>query len=92
MRYKTVARDLAVLNDVPEGAYIVDVISGSPADTAGLKQGDIITKFDDIRLSGENAELSKIISKKKVGDTVSLTIWRDGKEKTVKLTLGNQGE
>lgn len=92
VRYKTVARDLAVLNDVPEGAYIVDVISGSPADTAGLKQGDIITKFDDIRLSGENAELSKIISKKKVGDTVSLTIWRDGKEKTVKLTLGNQGE
>ncbi len=92
IRYKTIAKDLAVLNDVPEGAYVVEVVSASPAGTAGIKQGDIITKFDDVRLSGANAELSKIISKKKVGDVVALTVWKDGKERTVKVTLSSQSD
>lgn len=92
IRYKTVAKDLAVLNDIPEGAYVVEVVAASPADTAGIKQGDIIIKFDDLRLSGANAELSKIIAKKKVGDSITLMVWKDGKERTVKLTLGAQNE
>ncbi len=92
IRYKTIAKDLAVLNDVPEGAYVVEVVAGSSADTAGIKPGDIIIKFDDIRLSGENAELAKIIGKKKVGDSITLAVWKDGKERTVKVTLASQGD
>ncbi len=92
VRYKTIGKDLAILNDVVEGAYIIEVVAGSPAEKAGIKVGDIITKFEDIRLSGDNAELSKAMAKKKVGDSVTLTVWRDGKEQTVKLTLGSQGE
>jgi len=92
VRYKTIARDQAVLNDIPEGAYIVEVVDGSPAAKAGIKVGDIITKLDDTRLTGDNAELSKIISKKKVGDSMKVTLWRDGKESTVSVKLGNQGE
>jgi S1-C subfamily serine protease len=90
VRYKIVTKDVAVLNEIPEGAYIMEVISGSPADKAGIKQDDIITKLDGVRLSGSNAELSKIIAKKKVGDTITLTVWRDGKEQTLNASLASQ--
>jgi serine protease Do len=92
VQYKAVTKDVAILNDVPEGAYIIDVVTGSPADKAGVKADDIITKIDDVRLSGDNAELSSVISKKKVGDSVTLTVYRDTKEITLKVTLGNQSD
>lgn len=84
--YKMVSRDLALLNDVPEGAYVADVSSGSPAEKAGLKKGDIITKMDGASVRESN-DLGKIISGKKVGDTVGLTVWADGKERNVSVTL-----
>lgn len=90
VRYKTVSRDLAILNDVPEGAYIVEVVSGSPADKAGVKPEDIVTKIDDVKLTGDNAELARVIGKKKVGDVVRLTLYRDGKELTLNVTLTSQ--
>lgn len=92
IRYKTIAKDLAILNDVPEGAYIVEVVAGSPAAKSGVKVGDIITSIDGTRLSGENAELAKVLAKKKVGDKITLSIHREGKDTSVSVTLGNQSE
>lgn len=92
IRYKTISKDIAILNDVPEGAYIIDLLPGSPAAKAGLKQGDIITKIDDTRLSAENAELARAVSHKKVGETVALTVYRDGRELSLKATLANQAD
>ncbi len=92
VRYKTVTKDVAILNDVPEGAYVMDVIQGSPADKAGIQAQDIITNINGTRLSGDNAELSTLISDKKVGDTLNITLDRDGKTVTVKLVLGNQAD
>lgn len=92
VRYKTITKDIAVLNDLPQGAYIMEVVESSPAEKADLKPGDIITQIDNTRLAGDNAELGKVISKKKVGESMSLAINRDGKEMTVNVTLGNQGE
>ena len=92
VRYKVVTKDVAILNEVPEGDYIMEVIPGSPADKAGLKQQDIITKIDNVRLSGNNAELSKIIGGKKVGDRINVTVDRDGKSLTMTLVLGNQAD
>ncbi|MBI3577214.1 trypsin-like peptidase domain-containing protein [Candidatus Gottesmanbacteria bacterium] len=89
VQFRIVTRQLSVLNEIPEGAYIVEVVDGSPASKAGLQAEDIITKFDDQKVTSDN-DLAKVISKKKVGDTATLTIWRDGKEKTIKVTLGNQ--
>lgn len=91
VQYRMVTRELSVMNEIPEGAYLAEVVDGSPAAKAGLQQEDIITKFDDGKLTDKN-DLAKAISKKKVGDTVSLSVWRDGKEMTIKVTLGNQGE
>ena len=92
VRYKVVTKDVAVLNDLPEGAYVMEVVSGSPADKAGIMEEDIITKIDDVRLSGDNAELSKAISAKKVGDKVKIVVYRGKKEVNVVATLGNQAD
>ena len=87
VRYKTIDQKLALLNDVPQGAYLVEVVSGSPADKAGLIKGDIITKIDGTKIAGQDGEVAKVIGKKKVGDTVSVSYFRDGQEKTLNVTL-----
>lgn len=92
VRYKTISKDVGILNDIPEGAYVMEVVAGSPAEKAELTAGDIITKIDDVRLIGENTELAKVIAKKKAGDVLKLTVYRDNKEQTITVTLGNQGE
>ena len=87
IRYRMISRDVALMNDVPQGAYIVEVITGSPADKAGIKSGDIVTKFNGQSLKEENVDLAKLISQKKVGERVTLTIWRDGKEMDKEIRL-----
>lgn len=87
VRYKMISRDLALLNEVPEGAYVVEVVSGSPAEKSGIKQGDIFTKFDGTSVKDNNGGLAGLIGKKKVGDTVEVEYWRNGKTQTVKITL-----
>lgn len=73
------------------GAYIYaangsPVASGSPAEKAGLRNGDIITKVNN-DVVGEQGALSSIIGQYKPGDTVTITYIRDGKEQTAKLTF-----
>ena len=76
---------------IDHGAYLVNddapvVTSGSPAEKAGLKAGDIITKIDGKQLNATYPLLSAI-SQYQPGDKVSLTYVRDGKESTVEVTL-----
>lgn len=87
--YKTLSKDVAILNDLPAGAYIDSVVLNSPAEKAGIKKGDIITHYNDKRLEKDKFELSLLISQNKVGDTINLKVWRDGKTIDVKATLGN---
>ncbi len=91
VRYKVITKDLALLNDVPEGAYIMDVVEGSPAATSGIEVGDIITKISGMKLTGKT-ELSTVIAGKKAGERVTIVYWREGKEKTVDVTLGTQDQ
>ena len=91
VQYQMIARQTAILNEIPEGAYVREVVEGSPADNAGLEGEDIIIKIDGVKLDDKN-DLARAISKKKVGDTVTLTVWRDEKEREIKVALGNQGE
>jgi len=87
VRYRMISQDLALLNDVPQGAYVVEVVENSPADKAGIKEGDIITKLDGQPVREKDGGLAKLIAQKKIGDTVRLTIWRDGEQKEVTATL-----
>ena len=85
--YKILTRDIAILNDVPQGAYVQDVVNDSPAQKAGILEGDIIISIDGKKIEGENNEVAKVIADQKVGDNIGLSIWRDGKTLSVKATL-----
>lgn len=84
--YAVVSQQAALLNDVPQGAYVQQVVAGSAAHKAGIKPGDIITKVDGIKITEENL-LATSIAKKKVGNDITVTIYRNGKESDIKVTL-----
>lgn len=86
VEYKMISKDLAILNDLPEGAYVQNVLQGSPADTAGVQQGDVIIKIDGQRVNSSN-QLSSIIAKKKTADKITITLYRDSKTIDVQATL-----
>jgi len=63
------------------------LVSGGPADKAGLKQGDVITKIDGQTISQSNS-LTSIISRDRVGQRVTLTVIRNGQTISISATLG----
>ncbi|USN96379.1 MAG: trypsin-like peptidase domain-containing protein [Candidatus Nomurabacteria bacterium] len=76
---------------VKKGAYVnsdsgPSVISGSPADKAGIKDKDIITKVGDIEV-GQQGSLGSLISEYGSGETVPLTVLRNGKTLSLNVTL-----
>ncbi len=90
--YKMVSRDLSVINNIPEGAYVQEVIQGSAADKAGIVKGDIIISVDGQKISEETSDLASIIGKKKVNDTITITVFRkdskqSGKSVDLRVTL-----
>ncbi|MEK7534758.1 MAG: trypsin-like peptidase domain-containing protein [Patescibacteria group bacterium] len=85
--YRMISRELAILNNLPEGAYVQQVVEGSAAAKAGIQEGDIIIRFDGNKVIEKEGGLAKIIGKKKVGDTVAITIWRDNQTLEIKATL-----
>lgn len=85
--YKMLSRDVAILNNVPQGAYIQDIVEGSPAEKAGIVKGDIILKIDGTKIEEKDNEVAAIIASKKIGNTVTLAVWRDGKTLELKATL-----
>jgi S1-C subfamily serine protease len=68
---------------------VEEVESGGPADSAGLKRGDIITALDsaEVRSSGD---LLSSLRQYQPGDSVEVTILRDGKQLGVELRLGER--
>jgi S1-C subfamily serine protease len=73
--------------DVSEGAYVSQVTSGSGADNAGIKRGDIITEFEGEKVES-SSDLTLDVRKKNPGDKVKVKFMRDNKEETVEVTLG----
>lgn len=67
------------------------VVSGSPADKAGVKDGDIITKVND-KVVGEQGGFGSLVAEFMPGEKIELTIIRDGKERQISLTLGTYTE
>lgn len=94
--YRIIPREIALSNNVPEGALVLDIVVGSPAESAGIEEGDIITEIDGKRITERGDDLGEIISGKKVGDNVEIKLWRevDGQvqESTLDLKLGNASD
>jgi putative serine protease PepD len=76
------------LAEADEGAQVAAVTSGSPADKAGLQQGDLITEVDGEQVSAD--ELRRAVGAHKPGDKLELTVRRSGETKTVTATLGKR--
>lgn len=72
-----------------EGALIEDVSPNSPAERAGLKAGDVITKVDGQSIEDSRA-LQLLIGQMKPGKTVRLAVVRDGTDRDLSVTLGEQ--
>jgi S1-C subfamily serine protease len=83
VQYQMISRRTALMNDVPEGALIFEVIPSSPAEKAGVREDDIITKLAGQDVKGEDG-LANIISSKKPGDVANVEVWRD--EQTLTFT------
>ena len=73
------------------GALVNEVVKGSPAEKAGLQRGDIILAYDGQRIAELN-DLPRLVAATPVDKTVTVTIFRDGKERTVKVTVGKLDE
>jgi serine protease Do len=86
IRYVPISKENALRNNVPQGAYIDEVLDGSPADKAGIEPGDIVTKIDGQSVD-DDKKISATIQKKKVGDKLTLEIFRDNNTRSVTATL-----
>jgi serine protease Do len=86
--YRSISQRAALFNEVPQGAYLVEVVADSSADQAGLQSQDIVTEFAGQKLS-EN-DLATLINQHKIGDEVKIKFWRAGETQEVTLELQGQ--
>lgn len=87
IRYKLINKDTALLNDVPEGAYVLEVIAGSTAEKSGLQPRDIVVRIDGKSVTEASGGLSAMINTKKIGDSVTIEYWRNGTMQTATAIL-----
>jgi serine protease Do len=89
VRIQEVSQEIADVEklDEPRGALVASVAENSPSDKAGIKAGDIILEFNEVRIN-QMKELPAIVAKTKVGTTVKVKVWRNKKEITKKVLLG----
>jgi serine protease Do len=72
-----------------KGVYVARVYEGNPAEKAGIQVGDVIVLINDKKIESSR-DLTLTIASSSVGETVKVTLLRDGKEKTVKVKLGKR--
>jgi serine protease Do len=79
--------DKQKLGKIPsEGAVVVSVVPGSPADAAGMKPGDVIVQIDDHKIT-DGSDVVDYVSSKSIGNKVKVQLVRDGKTQTVETAL-----
>jgi hypothetical protein len=78
------------MSENPGGVRLTGVRSGSPAEAAGLKGGDILVKIGDVEVTDLQA-MTDILRSYRPGDTADLIYIRDGQRVTTKVTFGKRG-
>lgn len=81
---------LGLPEDIKGGVYVEDVAPNTPALKAGLAEGDVIVKLNEQEIKDSHDLRKFLYSDVEIGDTISVTFYRDGEEKTVDLTLDKQ--
>lgn len=85
----TDAQTAAQLGVNAYGVYVVEVVKGGPAEKAGLQAGDRIVSVDGTEIASKD-DLGTLMQKHAAGDTLSITIAREGQMQTVNVTLGEK--
>ena len=83
------AQTAAQLGENAYGVYVVEVVKGGPAEKAGLQAGDRIVSVDGTEIASKD-DLGTLMQKHAAGDTLSITIAREGQMQTVNVTLGEK--
>ena len=86
---KEIAESLGLLNE--KGAFISNLSPDGPSKVAGLQEGDVILKFNNIEII-KMTDLPRLVAESDVGSTASVQIWRKNKIITVKVKLGELPE
>ncbi|NGX42533.1 MAG: hypothetical protein K940chlam7_00813, partial [Chlamydiae bacterium] len=74
-----------------EGALVSDVTKDSPAEKAGIQQGDVILEYDEKKVNNI-ATLRNAVSLMKPGSNINLTVLRKGRRKNISMTVGKFSE
>lgn len=86
VKYSQVDRRTAILNDLPEGAFVIEVVPDSPAEKAGIEADDIIIEFGGEKMT-EEKPLADLIKGHKVGDKFKVKVFRGDEEITLEVAL-----
>lgn len=89
IRWQSINPQTAAIYGLPVewGVYVAEVISNSPADKAGLKQGDIITRIGDVTLDSDHSYINALFSYSP-GETITIEFIRGTKTMQTEVTLG----
>ncbi len=85
--YIILSKQAALLNGLPEGAYVRAVIPDSSADKTGIQVDDILSEIDGKKITNENGGLAGVISKKKIGDSAKLKVIRGDETLELEVAL-----
>jgi serine protease Do len=80
-----IVRSLRMNSD--DGALVADVVSGGPAEEAGLEVGDVITRFDGHDIDSART-LSRMVASANPSESTDVTVWRDGRSREITVKLG----
>jgi serine protease Do len=81
-----IASSLGLKND-HSGAIVADVGADSPAAKAGLKQGDVILKYDGHDID-QLHDLPRLVAETSIGSSVPMTVWRNGHDESLQVSVG----
>lgn len=91
VEFENVTQDVIARNDldVQGGVFVINVTAGGPAEEAGIRPGDVVIAIGGIKLDRETS-FSEALFQYKPGDTVEVTIVRDGEEITLEITFAQR--
>jgi len=91
VQIQSLNEDAALALGLPDesGAIVAEIIEGSPAAKAGVKQGDVVLKMNGTPIK-DNRDLSRKVAALQVGQSAAFTVWRDNRQVNLTVTIAKR--